>query len=136
MSLLASVGPFGPSAGGCLAILVLLIGPFYLLFFGLWSFATSEPMPVRRAAMLALGAVLFAGYALPGGPPGRSGFMLAWWVFGLLSVLVIPIVLVLELSKHGLIPLPQFGRSRKPKRRRRPPRRDRSADEADSIHQA
>ena len=120
MMLLASTGPFGPSGAGCAALVVLFVSPFLLVGFALWSFLTAEPMPLRRAMAMAFGAVLLAVYALPVGLPDRSGFMLVWWVFSLLSVLLAPIVFVLELSKHGLIPRPQFGGRRKRRRRREP----------------
>jgi hypothetical protein len=79
--LLASRGPFGPTAWGCLLVPLMLLAPFVLLAAAARSLVRPEPVPAWLLVLQVLGAA-WLGYLLRpfDTPPDGLGFWMAWWL--------------------------------------------------------
>jgi hypothetical protein len=98
----ASTGPFGPTVGGCLLLMVMIPAPFVLI--ALAARSLLRPMPISLPVMaLLIAATGYLAYLLwPFHfPRHEKTFWLIWWLAGCLSVMVLPAVLVREGFKRG-----------------------------------
>ncbi len=101
LAVLASTGPFGPTAETCLLLPVLLVGPFVLLALTLRSVLMAEPLSRRTVVLMVVGAAVLSYFYWPlDMNRGRPGFWTAWRVAAVAVTVMVVIMFVREAAKH------------------------------------
>ena len=117
--LIASTGPFGPTAMMLMLLPVFLVAPFLLLAITARALLGADPLPRWMFALLVVGVVGCGFLVWPARITDRwTGFWGTWRIASVALLALFPIVLFLEAGKRDWFRYLQRTPKRKSKRKR------------------